>query len=91
MANDLSSNVWVLDTQSASNIWEFMIKINTVVWVKPSTIGHLMQLADRNGKLIVDAIAEAANGSQTFRLTQWVQGLRLPDLDSGTVHIHLAP
>ena len=90
MANVLKGRVWTLDTAAAANIYTGWVKIALIYWRNPAASGDLVLLQDINGRPILDARAETANGSQVFRVTpQWYQGLQLQTLESGTVQLHI--
>ena len=90
MANVLKGRVWTLDTAAVANIYTGWVKIALIYWRNPTTAGQVVLLRDINGRPILDARAEADNGSQVFRVTpQWYQGLQLQTLDSGTVQLHI--
>lgn len=89
IANNISGRVWTLDTAGAGIIWPFTVWIQLVEWFNPVAAGDLMQLTDIDDKVVIDGRAETANGSQLFRPTNAVRGLKMPTLASGTVYVHI--
>jgi hypothetical protein len=76
MANDLSSRVWYLDTAGVGVIYQPQVWIKFIEWYNPANADQF-QLTDRNGKPIVEGIAEAAGDTQTFNLENIYEGLIL--------------
>ncbi len=90
MANVIKGRVWALDTAGASPIYQDWVKIVTIYWLAPTTIGHDLVLEDVNGDPIWTAQAEVALQSQVLRVTpMWYHGLVMPTLASGTVEVHI--
>jgi len=89
VANDISARPWKLDTPGAGVIFQPQVYIKFVYWFNPALAGDLATLNDRNGKPILTLRAEAANGSQTFNLENWFEGLIMPTLASGTMYVHV--
>jgi hypothetical protein len=88
MANDLSSDVWVLDTASADPVYEHNVKIKTIIWEGPASQGDQLILKTLNGQYILNATCEADAQAQIYRLGKWYNGIIVDTIDSGAAHIH---
>jgi hypothetical protein len=86
MANDFSGNPWSIDTAyatipSAGHIAGSMVKAISITWSDQSAANVQLIIKDRNGRVIVDAKAQAANTAIIVAAPSWVQGLFVPTLD----------
>lgn len=90
MANVLRQSPWILDTAGAATLWPSRFAPSKVVWSGPTTVAHVLELTDVNGKVLLHLVCEVAGGSQqvTFPRGQYWNGLKLPTLGSGTVYIY---
>lgn len=92
MANDLTTNPWVIDTASASVLSSMLMRVKTVRWVGATTAGHKATIKDRNGKVMWDSVAAGANYVESELIediTSW-DGIAVTALDSGKLYITLA-
>lgn len=92
MANDFSANPWSIDTAyatppSAGHITSSYIKALSITWSDQAAAGNQVVIKDKNGKIIVDAKAQAANTPVILANPSWVNGLFVPTLDSGKLSI----
>lgn len=89
MANDLAGNPHKIDTAGAGLLWDGRIKITRVYWFNPTTLGHTVIIQDKNGRVIWEGRAEAANESQLANLEAgWYPGYKVPTLASGTLYVY---
>jgi len=92
MANDFTVNPWSIDTAystppSAGHIVSSQIKAISITWSDQVAAGDQVVIKDRNGKIIVDAKAQAANTAIILASPSWVSGLFVPTLVSGKLSI----
>ena len=90
MANDLTHNVWILDTADTAILYPHSVKIKVLLWEAPANVGDDLILLDKHGGTIVATKAEAAGQAQLYRLNKWYSGLRLDTIDSGKLYVHYA-
>ena len=90
MANDITSNPWVLDTAGVVTTAPFRCK--EIVWT-PTTDGDDLLLADNGGKTIWSLKAVAADANQGIeypkRIDGALNGLDITTIDNGTVYVYL--
>jgi hypothetical protein len=91
MANDVQGNPWVIDTASATALTSNLVKISRMVWREPTTVGHALSVTDANSKEVWDEYAIAAGNGINYEreVENWVNGLIVPTLDSGTLLIYI--
>ncbi len=92
MANDFSANPWSIDTAFATpiaknHITNCMIFIKSITWSDQVAAGDQLIIQDRNGKLIQDVKAQAANAAIIINNPGWVEGLQVPTLASGKLSV----
>lgn len=92
MANDFTANPWSIDTAystlpSAGHIAGSMVKAISITWSDQVAAGDQVVIKDRNGKIIVDAKAQAANTAIILAAPSWVAGIFVPTLVSGKLSI----
>lgn len=92
MANDFRANPWSIDTAystppSAGHIVSSMIKALSITWSDQGAPGDQVVIKDKNGIIIVDAKAQAANTPVIIANPSWVNGLFVPTLVSGKLSI----
>ena len=96
MANDLTSNPWILDTVTALVTSDDLF-IRAIKWNPGAAAiaGNQVILQDKNGKEFWRGDATGANGEFVFNpastnLTGWkVQGLKVPTIAAGRISIYL--
>lgn len=62
--------------------------IKFIHWYKPSTVGHLLNLIDKNGVLIAKFYCDTADVSQWAPLWTRVNSIYCDDMDSGELLIY---
>lgn len=86
----IGSRVWVLTAADIGVIvWKDWENIKFIEWYNVPAQGNTFILQDRNSAVIVEGVAEGGGTSQTFNLENWYQGLRLAQLDGGTLLVHV--
>lgn len=66
------------------------LKVGTYEWYSPTTAGHLLEMTDWAGApWAKDACAVAYAGNGQKLVADWVEGIKVSDLDSGYVIIRL--
>jgi hypothetical protein len=88
MANDLSARNWQIDTPGAGVLFQSQVWIKFVEWYNPAS-GNTFVITDRNGKPIIEGIAEAAGDTQTFNLENIFEGIIVPILTGGVLFVHI--
>lgn len=91
MANILTGNPLIIDTQTATDLMGATqrLKIAGVRWIGGTTAGHLAELTDTAGRTVFKAVATAANQERESSIPFTCTGLKAPDLDSGIVYVYL--
>lgn len=90
MANDFTSNPWLIDTAystipSPGHITGSMIKAISITWSDTTNAADQVIIKDRNGKTIVDAKAGQASAPALIVATpSWVNGIFVPTLAAGS-------
>jgi hypothetical protein len=92
MANDFSSNPIRID--SAFSTGDFATKTNvfirSLVWMRPTTVGHRLTITDVNGDIVVDEKCAVANENVPVSyICGWVRGIKCTLIDSGEVLVYL--
>ena len=92
MANDFTSNPWVLDAAGATSAWTYPVKILKMVWDQPTAAGDDLSVTDGSSNVIWNhkAIAGGAGIYYTseFYGRSW-DGFYLTTLDTGTLYVYL--
>ena len=71
-------------TSSSVEITDKIVTVNSIVWVVPTTVGHLAAVKDKDGDEVIDMYCVVANQSQQAdSLDMPIEGLYVADLDSG--------
>ena len=66
------------------------VRLGGILWYRPTTIGHLLNITDTDGDDFVQGYCDIANISKWWNFQdQPVNGLKIDDMDSGTVYIYL--
>lgn len=92
MANDLTANPIRIDSTFSTG--DFATKTNvyikSIVWTRPTTVGHRVTLTDTNGKIIIDEKCAVANENvETSAVFGWVRGIKCSLIDSGELLIYI--
>jgi hypothetical protein len=91
MANDLNNDPLIIDTPGAGVLITQPIRVKGIRWVGATTAGHQAVIQDQDGKLKWKSIAAGANNIESDfaeREKLW-NGLKVPTLQSGELHIEL--
>lgn len=88
MANNMSGEVWALDTASADPVYTPHVKIKVIIWETPAAQGDQLILNTVDGNVILNATCEADGQSQIYRLGKWYHGIVVDTIDSGVAYIH---
>lgn len=83
MANDISSNIWRIDTVPFT--YAFPVKIIMANWTDQANINDRLLVKQSNGKPLFDSQAQQTNFQQNFGNQGWVSGITLVNLDSGVL------
>ena len=90
MANDLTTQVWYIDTvQSAPTPGQINYgpcHIKSLNWSK-MTSGDSLTCLDRNGKVVYDLTASATNENINLPNLGWTMGFYVSVLGSGNVQV----
>jgi hypothetical protein len=87
MANDLTGDVWTVDTASATALITGWVKIKKIWWDDPMVVGHLVIIQDAAGQVHNTLRCEVAGQRITDFMEDWQNGLLIPTLGSGTLYI----
>jgi hypothetical protein len=75
-------------TSTPSSLFTDRRKINHIYWYRPTTAGHILSFLTNSDKDFLQFYAHSANYSQQIPLYGHdVTGLKIDDMDSGTVYI----
>jgi hypothetical protein len=88
MANDFTGNPWIIDTVMAS-AYPFVVFIQDLTWDEQTAGGDQLVIKRKNGNLIIDTKASAANASQRFGRVDHVEGFQVTTLGSGKVMVFI--
>lgn len=89
MANDLTADPWIVDTAGAGVLSTNKIYIKSVRWVGGTTAGHTAVIHDQKSNIIWSSVASGANYVESEIIEQWIDGLIVPTLASGTLYIQI--
>lgn len=64
--------------------------IKFVHWYKPTTIGHLLSLKNKDGLVISAAYCDVVDQSQWLPVFTKYNSIHCDDMDSGTLYIYIA-
>jgi hypothetical protein len=85
MANDLTSNPWVIDTASASVLCQTNVAVEHFEFAGYSAQGSQCIVQDRSGKTVWAATGAADLEEVRSGKVGWIQGLKIPTLENGGV------
>lgn len=94
MANDVTSNPWILDSLGA--VTADPIRVKEVRWVGSTTAGHQAVINDKNGKLKWESLAGGGNNVEESlpnidrRIPTTWDGLTVATLGSGKLEVYYA-
>lgn len=92
MANDFSATTWLIDTAyssvvSKNHITNSYVFCKSITWSDQVAGGDQLIITDRNGKVIQDIKAQAANSALIINNPGWVNGFLVPTLASGKLSV----
>lgn len=64
------------------------VLIKFVKWHKPTTVGHLCTLKDKNGREIITFCCETINESQWAPMWSYFPNIHCDNMDSGSLYIY---
>ena len=93
MAVKITCNPYVIESAIAAdttvtNVENVFIKF--VYWYKPTTVGHLGSLKDKEGNVIIPLYCDVADQCQQWALWGNYNGIHCDDLDSGILYVYVA-
>ena len=59
-----------------------------VRWYKPTSIGHLLSLTDKEGKALTKGYCDTADVSQDIPVFTVCNGVYIDDMDSGALYLY---
>jgi hypothetical protein len=65
------------------------VSLKFVYWYNPTTAGHLCNLVDSNGDIIIPMRAVTDNDTQMWPIFRRCEGIHCDDMDSGTLLLYL--
>lgn len=86
MANNLGTNPMYIDTVMATP-YTANLRISNIIWSDQANAGDALTIVDRNGNLLLNTKAQAANYQQALGGLGWVQGFKVSVLASGNITI----
>src|SRR6267142_2538687 len=94
LANDFTSNPWIVDTPAATILSTDQIRVRGVRWVGATTAGHAAEIQDQAGKVKWSSVASGANYVEADLLNSPpigfnANGLKVPTLASGKLYIEI--
>ena len=87
MADDLTSNPWVIDTTGAKASGE--LRIDRISWKNATTLNHTVLIVDAAGKTIFEDFASGATYNVSYPIGRVYTGLTVSTLSSGKLYIDL--
>lgn len=87
-ANDLTGQVWIIDTASATALSTTVTgTLSGVRWVGATTAAHAATIQDGQGRVLWSSVANAANYVEADAPGLSFRGLIVPTLGSGTLYL----
>lgn len=82
MANQMSTNPWIVDTVGAAILWDGILHNVQVEYIDYASADDHVEVQDRNNRIV--ARLKGAADLRTVRTGKigWVQGMKVPVLDS---------
>ena len=87
MANDVTSNPWVLDTTGAISSGE--VRIDRISWKNATTLNHTVLVVDAAGKTIFEDFASGATYNTSQPIGRFYTGVTVSTLSSGKLYIDI--
>lgn len=89
MANVIKPKMLLIDTASATPIFNYRLKISSITHIEAVGTGDTAVVQDANGNPIFRHVAGAANDEGATYYNTWFNGLKVPTLASGKLQIIL--
>ena len=77
------------DATTSEKITDRLTFVKFIHWYKPTTVGHLINITDKNGALIVKEYCDTANTSMWLPVYATCDGIYTDNMDSGTLSIYI--
>ena len=87
MADDLTSNPWVLD--SAGSKYSGTVKIDRISWKNVTTLDHTVLIVDGSGKTIFEDFASGATYNTSQPIGRSYTGVTISTLSSGKLYVDI--
>lgn len=87
MAFTIRGRQIIVTAADPNPIWKTGIKIKDLYWENPANIGDLANLKEGNGDMFRQLRCEVANESQFTLVENWLNGIIVDVLASGTLVI----
>lgn len=94
MANNFTSNPWIIDTPAVTILCRDLLRVKGIRWIGATTAAHQAICTDQNGKVKWEGVATGVNNSEGDDVSAPLQGanwdgLIVPTLGSGRLYIEL--
>lgn len=90
MANDFTSNPWIVDTAAATLLTADRIYVKGIRWIEGTTAGHIVEIQDKNNKVKWRSVIAGINPVESDLIealpASW-DGMKVPTLQSGKLYI----
>ncbi len=86
MADDLTSNPWVIDTTGAKTSAE--IRVARIAWKNATTLSHTVLVVDGSGKTIFEDFASGAVYNVSEPIGRVCTGFSVTTLNSGKLYVY---
>jgi hypothetical protein len=87
MADDLTSNPWVIDSTGAKT--SNQVRIARIAWKNASALNDTVLIVDGNGKTIFEDFASGATYNVSEPIARVYDGVTVSTLSSGKLYLHL--
>ena len=85
MADDLTSNPWIIDSTGSKFAGE--VRIDRVAWKNATTLNHTVLIVDGAGKIIFEDFASGATYNTSQPIGRVYTGVTVSTLNSGKVYL----
>ena len=85
MADDLTSNPWIID--SAGSKYAGEVRIDRVAWKNATTLNHTVLIVDGAGKIIFEDFASGATYNTSQPIGRVYTGVTVSTLNSGKLYL----
>lgn len=87
MADDLTSNPWVIDSTGSKS--SALVRIDRIAWKNATTLNHTVKVVDTAGKIIFEDFASGATYNTSQPIGRSYTGVTVQTLSSGKLYIDL--